>query len=236
MEGCLTNGIQAILFDLDGTLLDTSEDFIHVLNTMLREDDYQPLPANEIRATVSQGSRGLVALGYALQPDEPGFDTLRNRLLANYKTHTANPERNNPAKLFEGIEPLLAAIEARGIPWGIVTNKPKGLTLPLLDQLDLNERCSVLVCPDDVKNSKPDPESLWKASDTLSCDPAACVYIGDHERDILAGQRAGMKTITALYGFIPLGIDPDTWQADYNSESPQGILEWLDECNWNLPA
>lgn len=236
MEGCPTSEIQAILFDLDGTLLDTSDDFILVLNAMLTEDNYQPLPADIIRATVSHGSKGLITLGYGLQSDDPGFDTLRNRLLVNYETHTANPMREKPARLFDGIEALLAAIEARGIPWGIVTNKPRGLTIPLLEQLDLTDRCSVLVCPDDVQNSKPDPESLWKASDDLSCDPSTCVYVGDHERDILAGQRAGMTTVTALYGFIPHGIDPDTWQADYNTDSPQGLLEWLDEYEWSLPA
>ncbi|WP_281645496.1 HAD-IA family hydrolase [Parendozoicomonas sp. Alg238-R29] len=236
MEGSLKSEIQAVLFDLDGTLLDTSEDFVHTLNTMLREDNYQPLPAEVIRANVSNGSRGLITLGYGLQPNEPGFDTLRNRLLVNYETHTANPQRKKPAVLFEGIEPLLAAIEARGLPWGIVTNKPRPLTLPLLDQLGLSERCSVLVCPDDVKKSKPDPESLWQASDILSCDPSTCVYIGDHERDIQAGHSAGMVTVTALYGFIAPEDDPDTWQADYNTESPQGLLEWLDECDWNLPG
>ena len=234
MEGCQGSDIQAILFDLDGTLLDTSDDFVHTLNTMLQDDNYQPLPADVIRSHVSNGSRGLVTLGYGLQPTDSGFDTLRQRLLVSYETHIANPDRLRPASLFEGIDTVLSAIEAHSIPWGIVTNKPRGLTLPLLAQLNLNQRCSVLVCPDDVKQSKPSPESLWLASETLACEPANCVYVGDHERDIQAGHAAGMTTVTALYGFIPTNCKPEDWRADYNIESPHGLLEWLDACEWQI--
>ncbi len=234
MDDPLDNGIQAILFDLDGTLLDTSADFVHVLNAMLAIDERPPVPAKVIRDNVSNGSPCMVTLGYGLQREDPGFDSLRQRFLDEYAEHTANPDRDTTARLFVGIEPLLAAIEAQNIPWGIVTNKPRGLTLPLLAQLNINERCSVLVCPDDVTHAKPDPESIWLAAETLACNPAGCVYVGDHLRDIEAGRAAGTQTVTALYGFISPELNPVQWCADYNAESPHSLLDWFDGNNWQM--
>ncbi|CAM3702703.1 HAD family hydrolase [Parendozoicomonas haliclonae] len=235
MEDSRRRPVQAILFDLDGTLLDTSDDFVHTLNRLLADDDRPPLPAQLIRSQVSNGSAAMVTLGYGLQPSDDDFEPQRQRFLKAYQQHTSQADRDTSAHLFDGMDELLAAIETSDIPWGIVTNKPRHLTVPILEQLKLSQRCAVLVCPEDVANRKPDPESLWLATETLDCSPEACLYVGDHERDIQAGQAAGMFTFAALYGFIPAGEDPDDWRADYNVDSPQHLLEWLDDWDWQLP-
>ncbi len=235
MEDSRSRTIQAILFDLDGTLIDTSDDFVHILNAMLIEDNRPPIPADIIRSHVSNGSPGMITLGYGLQPSDGGFERQKQRFLTLYKNHTRLADRDSSAKLFDDMEDVLAAIEASDIPWGIVTNKPRHLAEPMLAQLKLTERCSVLVCPDDVSKAKPEPDALWLAADILNCTPEACLYAGDHERDIQAGHAAGMITIAALYGFIPRDENPEQWRADYTISSPLELLEWLDECDWLLP-
>ena len=234
MESSLGHDIQAILFDLDGTLLDTSDDLAYILNAMLTEDNREAIPTEVVRGHISIGSRGLVALGYGQDLDKETAEQLRQTLLTRYNNHIVNPDRTTRSTLFEGMEALLAAIESRHLPWGIVTNKPKYLTIPLLEQLDLYDRCSVLVCPEDVTVAKPDPEALWLAAEKLACQPEHCLYVGDHERDIEAGRGAGMTTVTALYGFIPPGTCPENWNADLNADSPDSILHWLDDSNWQL--
>ncbi|WP_211828605.1 HAD family hydrolase [Kistimonas asteriae] len=231
-----TNDINAVLFDLDGTLLDTADDFIHVLNAMLAEDNRPPLPSPIIRANVSNGSRAMVTLAYGLTESAPDFTAYRNRFLERYALHIEDLQRASTPSLYTGIPELLTAIEAHNLPWGIVTNKPRHLAEPLLEQLQLGRRSSALVCPDDVRRSKPDPESLWLACEQLDCEASRCIYIGDHKRDIDAGRSAGMTTIAALYGFIPDTDDPLDWAADYNAEQPDHILEWLDDICWQLPA
>ncbi len=236
MEGSLESHIQAILFDLDGTLLDTSDDLAYILNTMLEQDNREPIPAGVIRGHISIGSRGLIALGYGHDLPSPKAEELRQTLLTRYNDYIINPDRATRAHLFNGMDTLLAAIESRHIPWGIVTNKPRFLTLPLLEQLGLDKRCSVLVCPEDVTATKPDPEALWLAAEKLACAPEACLYVGDHERDINAGRAAGMTTVTAMYGFIPPSSYPENWNADLNADSPGNILDWLDDSDWQLQA
>ncbi|MCK5893609.1 MAG: HAD-IA family hydrolase [Endozoicomonadaceae bacterium] len=228
--------IDAILFDLDGTLLDTAEDFIHVLNAMLAEDKRPAVSSLAIRLNVSNGAKAMVALAYGLAESSHNLDIYRNRFLDDYATHIADQQRHSMPSLYEGIPELLTAIEAHHLPWGIVTNKPRKLAEPLLEQLKLSQRSSVLVCPDDVRHSKPDPEALWLACDQLNCKASHCIYIGDHKRDIDAGCSAGMTTIAALYGFISDTDSPESWNADYNAEQPIDIIAWLDSNAWQLQA
>ncbi len=235
MEDSRSREFQAILFDLDGTLLDTSWDFVVVVNNMLAEDGRPPLAADSIRAEVSNGSSGLTTLAYGLKPDDIHFEQQRQRFLTAYQHHISAADRSHQPVLFEGMDDLLMAIEARDIPWGIVTNKPRPMTEILLAQLNLSDRCSVLVCPEDVRKPKPDPQALWLAADTIDIPPEACIYVGDHERDIQAGQAASMTTVAALYGFIPDSENPDTWGADHQIQAPLDLLEWLDDCDWSLP-
>ena len=235
MEDPRSRAIQAVLFDLDGTLIDTSQDFIHVVNGMLVADGRPPLPTRVIRDEISNGSPALVTLAYGWGPENPEFEPLRQRLLNTFQSYTNHPNRPHRPTLFAGMEELLCAIEDNDIPWGIVTNKPRIMAVQVLAQLNLSQRCSVLICPEDVTRTKPDPQGLWLAAETLDCPPELCVYVGDHERDIQAGQAAAMITVAALYGFIPANENPKTWPADLHLETPLDLLDWLDDCGWHLP-
>ncbi|MDO9180057.1 MAG: HAD-IA family hydrolase [Agitococcus sp.] len=201
----------AVLFDLDGTLVDTAPDFVRVLNDLRLKYGRPALAYDEIRVAVSAGARAMIQVGfpeYAL--DSPEFAALRQEFLDNYGLGLAQESR-----LFSGMEDLLTALESRNIPWGIVTNKPRIYSVPLLAGLALNERCQVLVCPDDVSQTKPHPEPMYLACNTLSVSPEHTIYVGDHIRDIQAGNNAGMKTIAVGFGYIPSHENINDWQADY---------------------
>jgi phosphoglycolate phosphatase len=201
---------KAILFDLDGTLVDTAPDFIRILNQQRQRHHLPPLDTQTIRDTVSDGARALTKLAFGGEAGETEFEARREELLALYAEVIGED-----AQLFEGMEQSLQFFEAQNIPWGIVTNKPKRFTDVLLDRLSLTRRCAISICPDDVSNAKPDPESLLLACERLACLPEHVVYVGDHERDIIAGKAAGMRTIAVSYGYI---MDPEcisAWNADY---------------------
>lgn len=215
---------EAVLFDLDGTLIDTAPDFIAVLNRQLLAHGREPRPAAQIRASVSQGSKAVVALGFADRhaPDSPEFEGLRQEFLQSYLRHIADESR-----LFPGMEALLTSLESRGTPWGIVTNKPSLYTLPLLKALRLDLRCKVAICPDMVSQTKPHPEPMLKAAHALGVKPETCVYVGDHRRDIDAGRNAGMTTVAVGYGYILEGDSPHDWAADHTVETVAELAQLL---------
>ena len=204
--------MKAVLFDLDGTLIDTAADFIRIIQDMCREENRDIVDAALIRTQVSEGARAMVKLVYPhLDVEDPIFLAHRQRFLDIYGADIAVD-----TDLFEGMYPLLEALEAKQIPWGIVTNKPRWLSEALLDALNLTERCAVLVCPEDVKQTKPDPEPMYLAASQINIDAKECIYVGDHPRDIDAGRHAGMYTILAAYGYLPLANKDDltAWKAD----------------------
>lgn len=204
--------MQAVLFDLDGTLIDTAADFIRIIQDMCREENRDIVDAALIRTQVSEGARAMVKLVYPhLDVEDPIFLAHRQRFLDIYGADIAVD-----TDLFEGMYSLLEALEAKQIPWGIVTNKPRWLSEALLDALNLTERCAVLVCPEDVKQTKPDPEPMYLAASQINIDAKECIYVGDHPRDIDAGRHAGMYTILAAYGYLPLAHKDDltAWKAD----------------------
>lgn len=207
---------EAVLFDLDGTLIDTAPDFIAVLNRQRLAHGRDPLPAEKIRAVVSQGARAVVALGFGdlFATDSDEFEGLRQEFLHAYLKHIADESR-----LFPGMDELLTALEARGIPWGIVTNKQSMFTRPLLQALRLDQRCKVAICPDMVNHGKPHPEPMLKAAAALNVRPGACVYVGDHRRDIEAGRNAGMHTVAVSYGYVLEGEAALDWNADSTVDS-----------------
>ncbi|MDF2445549.1 MAG: phosphoglycolate phosphatase [Moraxellaceae bacterium] len=206
----------AVLFDLDGTLIDTAPDFVAVLNRQRLAHGREPLPAPRIRAVVSQGARAVVALGFGdrFDVDSDEFEALRQEFLQTYLRHIADESR-----LFPGMDDLLRALEARNVPWGIVTNKQSMFTLPLLKALQLSSRCAVAICPDMVNHGKPHPEPMLKAADAVRARPEACVYVGDHRRDIEAGRNAGMYTVAVRYGYVLEGETADEWGADSTVDS-----------------
>ena len=204
--------MKAVLFDLDGTLIDTAADFIRILQDMCREKGCAIVDADLIRTQVSEGARAMVKLVYPeLEVDDPLFLAHRQRFLDVYGANIAVD-----TDLFDGMYPLLEELERSHIPWGIVTNKPRWLSESLLKALNLTERCAVLVCPEDVSKTKPDPEPMYLAAKTISIDAKDCIYVGDHPRDIDAGRHAQMYTILAAYGYLPLQYKDDltAWQAD----------------------
>ena len=212
----------ALLLDLDGTLLDTAPDMGGALNRLRAEHGLEPLPAALIRPTVSHGAMRLVALGF---PEASGaeFERLRLRFLDLYAGHLAEGTR-----LFPGIEAVLASLEARDTPWGIVTNKPGWLTGPLLEALGLARRAACAVSGDTVAERKPHPLPLLHAAAVTGVDPRHCVYVGDAERDIIAGRAAGMWTVAAAYGYLGAEDDPAAWAPHGIIERPEQVTDWLD--------
>ncbi|MGB1140794.1 MAG: HAD family hydrolase [Halioglobus sp.] len=201
--------LRAVIFDLDGTLIDTADEFVPVVQALRAEHDLGPMDADRIRASVSNGARALVALGLGLAEEDPAFESKRLRLLELY-----SDVLGTLAKPYPGIPELLQALQDRGIAWGISTNKPKPYTDPLMERLAIQPPAASVVCPDDVTHRKPHPESLYLNCREIGCSPSQAIYIGDHQRDIEAGRRAGMYTIAAGYGYIEPGDDPLGWGAD----------------------
>ena len=204
--------MKAVLFDLDGTLIDTAADFIRIIQQMCRDARRPVVEADLIRTQVSEGARAMVKLVYPeLDVTNPIFLAHRQNFLDLYGNNIVVD-----TDLFEGMYPLLEELEAQQIPWGIVTNKPRGLSESLLAELNLTERCAVLVCPEDVTHTKPDPEPMYLAAKQLNLDAKDIIYVGDHPRDIDAGRNAEMYTILAAYGYLPIESrdDLNAWQAD----------------------
>lgn len=211
----------ALLLDLDGTLLDTAPDMGGALNLLRAEHGLEPLPAATIRPVVSHGAMRLVALGF---PDAAGavFESLRLRFLELYAANLAHGTR-----LFPGFEAVLESLESRGVPWGIVTNKPGWLTDPLLAALGLDRRAACAVSGDTVAERKPHPLPLLHAARLVGVAPERCLYVGDAERDIQAGRAAGMTTLVAAYGYISSGEDPRQWQPHGLVSEPAELLPWM---------
>jgi len=212
----------ALLLDLDGTLLDTAPDMGGALNRLRAEHGLAPLQEQVIRPVVSHGAMRLVALGF---PEATGeqFERLRLRFLEVYAENLAIGTR-----LFPGFDAVLDRLEALGLPWGIVTNKPGWLTDPLLDALGLATRAACAVSGDTVAERKPHPLPLLHAAELIRVRPDRCVYVGDAERDIQAGRAAGMCTVIAAYGYLSADDHPERWQAHGIVEAPGELLDWVD--------
>lgn len=219
--------LEAVLFDLDGTLIDTAPDFFRVLNRMLEEDGRTPLSYSDVRKTVSDGARALVKLAYGVDQGEAGFDELRQRLLDLYLNNIAID-----SQLFAGLDDMLNWMLEHNLPMAIVTNKPRLYAEALLNQLMFNgaplaQVTASLVCPDDVTHRKPHPEPLFKACDEMKVDAKRCIYVGDHARDIESGRAAGMTTIAAAFGYIHSAEEVEHWQADWRVDNSQDLLPLL---------
>jgi len=219
----LDTSIECVLFDLDGTLVDTAPDFVIALNLLLAQHGKQALDASVISRTVSDGAKALVSLGFGIDDKAEGFAPLHTDLLALYLKQIESTR----SVLYPGMESLLDSLERAGIPWGIVTNKPRLYATALLSRLSLLSRCPVLVCPDDVEEKKPHPESLFLALSTLQCKPERCVYIGDHIRDMQAAKNADLIAIAASYGYLADGVDPAEWPADFILSQPEQSIALL---------
>lgn len=223
--------VKAVLFDLDGTLIDTAADFVRIIGKMSAQNNWQAPPEADIREQVSAGASAMVQLmlrhNEQLDVSEEGLLPFREQFLEDYEADICVD-----SCLFPSLENVLSTLENQGVPWGIVTNKPRYLAEQLLKVMGLDTRCAVLVCPEDVSHKKPDPEPMYLALEKLGIPRGAAssvLYVGDHIRDIEAGNAAGMLTILAAYGYIP-PEDQKTlkkWGADYMIETPEQLSQLL---------
>lgn len=214
--------IKAVFFDLDGTFADTAPDLSYALNLMRQSRNLAPVPIEVTRPVTSMGARGLLGAGFGITPDHPDYLSMREEFLALYEQNLCRHTR-----LFPGIPELIDALELRGFKWGIVTNKAERFAKPLLNLLHLGSRAACVVGGDTTGKLKPHPDPLLAASRMIAIAPAACVYVGDDQRDIDAGRAAGMKTVAVKYGYLN-GSAPADWGADAVIGHPQELLDHLE--------
>ena len=215
--------LRCVLFDLDGTLVDTAADFSAVLARMTAEQGREPVEESRVLQTVSNGARALVQMAFELPPEHTDFPRLLERLLTLYAAQIPQTR----ARLYPGMESLLQYLEEHQIAWGVVTNKPERFSTPLLKALQLETRCATLICPDHVTRSKPDPEPLQLACTRVGCTPGNSLYAGDHQRDITAGNAAGMFTVAAAWGYLSPEDPAAGWGADLVIETVDALTHWL---------
>jgi len=218
----IKNPIKAILFDLDGTLLDSSPDFIEATSQLLTNHNLDKLSCEQIRGSISNGVYGILRTAFNIEANDPKFESLRDELLDLYKKCSCKL-----TKPFAGILPLLDDIESAGLKWGIATNKPVELAIPIINHLKLDKRCSALVCPEHVKESKPAPDMILLACKQLQIKPHNTIYIGDDQRDITAGKLAGSTTISAAWGYINNNDNAGDWGADAIAANPSHLHQML---------
>lgn len=210
----------AVLFDLDGTLVDTAPDLGYALNLLLAEYGRPALSADTIRPYASHGTKGLLSLGFDITPQDPSFVEMRDAYLAHY---TAVLTRS--PTLFNGMANVLDSLNQQHIPWGIVTNKPGRFTTPIVQYMGLDKHAVCIISGDDAPKPKPSPATLFLACERVGIMPSRCLYVGDAARDVEAGKAAGMQTAVALYGYIDTENDqPRQWAADAYIDSPEGLL------------
>jgi len=213
--------IQAVLFDLDGTLADTAPDLTYALNRVREARGLPVLPLSATRPYASHGARGLIGVGFDIQPGDSGYGALRDEFLATYADNLCRQTR-----LFAGLLELLDQLDARALRWGVVTNKQERFALPLLELLKVRSRAACIIGGDTTGKIKPHPEPLLAASRAIGMTPESCVYVGDDLRDVQAGQAAGMKTAVAMWGYLN-GQHPERWNADCMIKNPQELLRIL---------
>jgi 2-phosphoglycolate phosphatase len=218
----MTLPLRAVLFDLDGTLLDTAPDMVGALNALRREHGLAPLPYEEVRSAVSHGAARVVKIGFADAPAE-NLPVLQQRFLEIYRGALSRGTR-----FFPGMEQVLDALSRRRLKSGIVTNKPAWLTDPLLEELGIRARFECVVSGDTVAERKPHPLPLLHAAGLAGVSSGECIYVGDAERDVQAAHAAGMPALVANYGYLRAGEDTSAWQGDGYLQKALDLLSWLD--------
>lgn len=213
---------RTVLFDLDGTLVDTAPDLGHALNEMRVRRGLAALALDAIRPQASHGSQGLLRLGFGVTQEQPEFATLRLEFLDIYERHLVRESR-----LFPGVADMLVGLERQGLAWGVVTNKPARYTEPLLAQLGLAPRATCIVSGDTCAHNKPHPDPVLHACRVARTDPGDCLYVGDAERDIQAARAAGMPALVALYGYLANDDTPEDWGAQGYLDTPTDLLDYL---------
>jgi phosphoglycolate phosphatase len=213
---------RAVLFDLDGTLADTAPDLARALNRVRAAHDLAPMPVELTRSYTSSGARGLLKVGFGLNPGDARYDALRLQFLEFYAAEICVDTR-----LFDGMAELLAQLDQDRLPWGVVTNKAERFTTALLRGLQLDARAACVVGGDTTSRLKPHPDPLLHAAAALQLRPSDCLYIGDDLRDVQAARAAGMRVLAARYGYLGDGGAIESWQADAIIAHPREVLDHL---------
>ena len=212
----------AVLFDLDGTLIDSAPDLAGTGNDMRLARGLAPLPYEHFRPMVGAGARGMVGIALQVGPSDAGFTELRDEFLARYEQRMTQQ-----TQVFEAMRPVLAALQALGLPWGIVTNKAQRFTNPLVRALGLQAQAAVVISGDTTPHAKPHPAPLLEAARQMALLPEHCIYVGDDLRDVQAGRAAGMGTVAAAWGYLGAGEPIGAWGADHVIETPGQLLNLL---------
>ena len=216
--------VRGVLFDLDGTLIDSAPDLAGAANRLRADHGMAPLPLADLRPMVGSGARGMVGVAFGVAPGDARFEPLRDAFLAHYDACLL--ETTQP---FDGVDAMLSALEAAGVPWGIVTNKATRFAAPIVAGLGLAQRAAVVVCGDTTPHSKPHPEPLWHAARAMGLAPQDVVYVGDDLRDAQAAKAAGMAMVVATWGYLGLGEPVHSWGADALADAPGQLSSWLRE-------
>ena len=214
--------IRAVLFDLDGTLIDSAPDLAGTGNDMRVARGLEPLPYERFRPMVGSGARGMVGIALQVGPSDAGFTELRDEFLARYEQRMTQQTH-----VFDAMRPVLVAFQAQGLPWGIVTNKAQRFTNPLVRALGLHAQAATVVSGDTTPHAKPHPAPLLEAARQMKLAPELCLYVGDDLRDVQAGQAAGMRTVAAAWGYLGVGEPAAAWGADHVIERPSELLTLL---------
>jgi phosphoglycolate phosphatase len=216
------NSIDAVLFDLDGTLIDSAPDLGAAADKMRTDRGMEPLPLIDYRHMAGAGARGMLGVAFGLTPGDADFGALKEEFFVNYEACMTQR-----TYAFEGVVELIAKIDQAGLKWGVVTNKSARFTLPLTRQMPLFGSARTIVSGDTTPHAKPHPAPLFEAARQLQVEPGRCVYVGDDERDIIAGRAAGMATVAAAYGYLGAIANTHGWKADATIVSPGALLNLL---------
>lgn len=218
----LLAGVQAVLFDLDGTLIDSAPDLGGAADDMRLRRGWDSLPMAAYRPHAGSGARGMLKVAFDVTPEHADYDTLREEFYVAYEARLTRHTRP-----FDEVPALIDALETQGLAWGVVTNKAHRFADPLVAAMPLLARAGTVVCGDTTPHAKPHPAPLLEAARRLGLEPQRCIYVGDDERDMLAGRSAGMKTLAACYGYLGPQATTDHWPADARILSPLQVLKCL---------
>lgn len=216
--------VEAVLFDLDGTLIDSAPDLGAAVDKMRVDRGLSSYPLEHYRHMAGAGARGMIGIAFGLTPEHPEFEAMKEEFFVNYENCMTERTR-----IFDGVVDMIAALRAKGLAWGVVTNKSSRFTDPLTSAMSLFSTAGAIVSGNTTPHAKPHPEPLFEAARRLSIDPGRCVYVGDDERDIVAGLAAGMGTIAATYGYLGQQTDISCWKADLHIDSPMDLLKFLNK-------